>query len=148
METSTYYGKFIYWILYHLHYRCITKKQRRSGLEKGYTGMDLCLLGIFGNTSNTEQFMEYMECSIRCCLLFLRRAVVDHTCEWGTIESFLKRDKCLSQLNKTLHFAWVPPWELESWASPPTESDALKNIAVMGCCSNSHSVKWEVVCLS
>lgn len=61
--------------------------------------------------------MEYMECSVRFCLLFLIRAVVDHTCEWGIIKSCLKRDKCLSQPNNTLHFPWVPPWELESWAS-------------------------------
>lgn len=96
---------------------CITKKQKKSGLEKGCAGMDLCLLGFFGNTSNTEQFMEYMECSIRFFLLFLIRAVVDHTCEWGIIKSCLKRDKCLSQPNQTLHFLWVPQWELGSWAS-------------------------------
>lgn len=70
---------------------CITKKQKKSGLEKGYAGMDFAFQGFFGNTSKTEQVMEYMDCSVRFCLPFLIRAVVDHICEWGIIESCLKK---------------------------------------------------------
>ena len=52
--------------------------------EKEWARKKLCWNGLmrssfFGKISNREQFMEHMECSIRLCLVFLIRAVVDHT---------------------------------------------------------------------
>lgn len=103
----------MYWMLCNLHY-----KETEIGLAR----KRLCWNGLmpssfFGKISNTEQFMEYMECSIRLCLVFLIRAVVDHTCVCGIAESCLKRDKCLSQANKTMHLPWLPWWEQEARAS-------------------------------
>jgi len=89
--------------------------------------------------------MEYMDRSIRFCVAFRIRAVVDHTCECGIAGSCLKRDKCLSQANKTTHLLWVPQWKQEPRASCRIRC-SWKKSAVMGCCSDSPPVH-ETLCV-
>lgn len=77
-----------------------------------------------------------MECSIRLCVVFPIRAVADHTCECSIAESCLKRDKCLSQANKTMQLPWV---------KTGAQSILQNQVPLKKICCDSPPVQWEVV---